>query len=245
MAFRAVIGLVTSRKNESGEHIVNPEIEKMVVDLGGEILPFNFETLGLSELKSKAAGIHGFIFPGGGDVDPDYYGQQKLPECNESDPKWDALEMNLIPLLKDRSLPMLGICRGCQVINVGFGGTLIQDLPSQKGLHHRQDDANGKYCHDVTLTPGTRLSAAIGQETLRVNSYHHQAIDTVAPGFKISAQAPDGTVEGIEYESQEQFVLGVQWHPESLPDDPASQAIFKTFMTAVEKTCGTLMPSLF
>ena len=146
--------------------------------------------------------------------------------------------MNLFPLLMTRSLPILGICRGCQVINAGFGGTLIQDLPSQKGLNHRQDDANGKYCHDVTIAPGTRLRAAVGQELLQVNSYHHQAIDTVAPGFKVSAQAPDGTVEAIESAAPGQFILGIQWHPEMIPDDPASQAILKAFMAAVEKRRG-------
>ena len=238
MAEKAVIGLVTSRKTEAGERIVNPDIAKMVEELGGEIRPFNFETLRLYELVGEVVQIDGFIFPGGGDLDPGFYGQEKKPECGEPVRKWDDLEMNLFPLLMTRSLPILGICRGCQVVNVGFGGTLIQDLPSQKGLHHRQDDANGKYSHDVTLEPGTRLRAAIQSDTLTVNSYHHQAIDEVAPGFKVSAVAPDGTIEAIETAAPGQFIMGVQWHPEMIPEDSASQAIFKAFMAAVEKRRG-------
>ena len=238
MADRAIIGLITSRKTESGECVVNPDIAGMVNRLDGEIRPFNFETLHLYELVGEVVQIDGFIFPGGGDLHPGFYGQEKRAECNEPVRKWDEIEMNLFPLLMTRSLPILGICRGCQVINAGFGGTLIQDLPSQKGLNHRQDDANGRYSHDVIIAPGTRLRAAVGQELLQVNSYHHQAIDTVAPGFKVSAQAPDGTVEAIESAAPGQFILGIQWHPEMILDDPASQAILKAFMAAVEKRRG-------
>ena len=238
MEGRAVIGLITSRKTDEGKRVVNPDIARAVTDLGGEIRPFNFETLRLYELVGEVVQIDGFIFPGGGDLDPGFYGQEKRKECNEPVRRWDEIEMNLFPLLMTRGLPILGICRGCQVINVGFGGTLIQDLPSQKGVNHRQDDANGKYSHEVTLTGGTRLKACIGSDTLRVNSYHHQAVDQVAPGFKVSATAPDGTVEGIESAAPGQFIVGVQWHPEMILDDPASKAIFGAFMAAVEKRRG-------
>lgn len=238
MEDRAVIGLITSRKTDAGERVVNPNIEKAIHDLGGEIRPFNFEKLRLYELVGETVQIDGFIFPGGGDLDPGFYGQEKRKECNDPIRKWDDIEMNLFPLLMTRSLPMLGICRGCQVINVGFGGTLVQDLPSQRGLNHRQDDAKGPYSHEVTIAPGTRLRAAIGQDAIRVNSYHHQAVDTLAPGFKISAQAPDGTIEAIESAGPGQFIMGVQWHPEMILGDPASQAIFRAFMAAVEKRRG-------
>ncbi|MBQ3668292.1 MAG: gamma-glutamyl-gamma-aminobutyrate hydrolase family protein, partial [Clostridia bacterium] len=157
MADKAVIGVITSRKAEDGTRVVNPNIQSIIESLGGEVRPFNYETLRLYELVGEVVQIDGFIFPGGGDLDPGFYGQEKLKECNAPVRKWDEIEMNMFPLLMTRRLPMLGICRGCQVINVGFGGTLIQDLPSQKGLNHRQDDANGKYSHDVHITPGTRL----------------------------------------------------------------------------------------
>ena len=233
MSDKPVIGLVTSRKTEDGGRVVNPEIAKAVTELGGEIRPFNFETLRLYELVGEVVQIDGFIFPGGGDLDPGFYGQERLPECKAPIRKWDELEMNLFALLMTRSLPMLGICRGCQVINVGFGGTLIQDLPSQKGVCHYQENKNDPYFHDVRITPGTRLRSCIGRDTLRVNSYHHQAVDKVAPGFRISAVAPDGTVEAIESAAPGQFIMGIQWHPEMILEDSASMEIFKAFMAAV------------
>ena len=119
------------------------------------------------------------------------------------------------------------------MINAGFGGTLIQDLPAQVGVCHRQDDKDGPYSHSVHITPNTRLSGILGVSELKVNSYHHQAIDRVAHGFKVCARALDGTVEGIESAAPAQFILGVQWHPEMLPEDPASRAIFASFMDAV------------
>ncbi|MBR4235905.1 MAG: gamma-glutamyl-gamma-aminobutyrate hydrolase family protein [Clostridia bacterium] len=229
------IGVVASRRGENGRLIVNPNIARFITDNGGEVRAYDYEKLKLYELIGEVVQTDGFVFPGGGDLNPSYYEQEKLPECAEPVRAWDDLEMNLFPLLMARGLPILGICRGCQVINVGFGGTLIQDLPSQKGLNHRQDDKNGAYSHTVHITPGTRLSAAVGMDELNVNSYHHQAIDEVAGGFRVCARAHDGTVEGIESAAPAQFILGVQWHPEMLPDDPASKAVFAAFMDAVRK----------
>ncbi len=235
---KAVIGLVTSRRDESGELIVNPNIAGFIERAGAEVRPLNYEKLRLYELIGEVVQIDGCVFPGGGDLHPSFYGQDRLPECNAPVRKWDEVEMNLFPLLMQRNVPILGICRGCQVINVGFGGTLIQDLPSQKGLNHRQNDAEGPYSHSVRVTPGTRLAACLGVDELRVNSYHHQAIDEVAPGFKVSARADDGTVEGIESGDPLRYIVGIQWHPEMLKDDPASQAIFASFIGAVEKRRG-------
>ena len=235
MSDRPVIGVVTGRRHENGELYVNPDIQGFIERLGGDVRPFNYEKLRLYELIGEVVQIDGFVFPGGGDLAPSFFGQEKLPECHEPVRKWDEMEMNLFPLLMTRGLPMLGICRGCQVINVGFGGTLVQDLPSQRQVNHRQDDANGPYSHTVSITPGTRLAACLEQSELMVNSYHHQAVDQVAPGFKVSARAQDGTVEAIESAGPGQYIVGVQWHPEMLKDDPASQRIFASFMGAVEK----------
>ncbi len=237
MAEKAVIGVVTSRRNENGELYVNPNIQGFIERAGAEVRPFNYEKLRLYELLGEAVQIDGFVFPGGGDLAPSFYGQDKLEACNAPVRKWDELEMNMFPLLMQRNLPMLGICRGCQVINVGFGGTLIQDLPSQRGLNHRQKDED-TYFHKVSVTPGTRLAAALECEELNVNSFHHQAIDEVASGFKVSARSQDGVVEAIESTDPLRFIMGIQWHPELLKDDPASQAIFAAFIGAVEKRRG-------
>lgn len=234
MADKAVIGVVTSRRNESGELVVNPNIQGFIERAGAEVRPFNYEKLRLYELLGEAVQIDGFVFPGGGDLAPSFYGQDKLEACNAPVRKWDELEMNMFPLLMQRNLPMLGICRGCQVINVGFGGTLIQDLPSQKGLNHRQSEGD-TYFHKVHITSGTRLAAALECAELDVNSFHHQAIDEVADGFKVSARAQDGVIEAIESTDPLRFVMGIQWHPELLKEDPASKAIFAAFIGAVEK----------
>lgn len=231
---KPIIGVVTGRRDENGKLYVNPNIEKVITELGGVVRPFNYETLRLYELIGEVVQIDGFIFPGGGDLNPGFYGQEKKPECGEPVRALDELELNLFPLLMTRMLPMLGICRGCQVINVGFGGTLIQDLPSQCGVTHRQGPED-RYLHKVHITPGTRLAACIGKEEIDTNSLHHQAVDEVAPGFKVSARCADGTVEAIESAGPGQFIVGVQWHPELTADDPESRAIFEAFMGAVVK----------
>lgn len=231
---KPVIGVVTGRRDENGELFVNPNIQMAVEELGGEVLAFNYDRLQLFELMDEVKKIDGFIFPGGGDLEPDLYGRTRLPECGTPVPAWDELEINLFPLLMDRMLPMLGICRGCQTINVGFGGTLIQDLPSQKNVQHRQGDSV-RYFHKVRLLPDTLIRAAIGKEELMTNSFHHQAVDDIAPGLKISACSEDGIVEAIENAASAPFILGVQWHPEITRDDPESRAVFECFMAAVNK----------
>lgn len=226
---KPVIG-VTCAKYSDGIR-VNRNIQRIVEEMGGEVRPLNWETLKLYELLGEVLQIDGYIFPGGGDLLPSFYGQEKLPECGAPCVPRDDLEMNLFPLLMQRNLPILGICRGCQMINAGFGGTLVQDLPSQRGVVHRQPSEEG-YFHTVTIAGGTRLLAAVGQAEIQVNSLHHQAVDELAEGFRVSALAPDGTVEGIECIDRSRFIVGVQWHPEML-DDEYSKSIFAAFMGAV------------
>jgi len=231
---RPIIGVTSSRRNEKGELIVNPNIVKMVEQAGGVVRAFDYEKIRLYELIGEIVQIDGYIFPGGGDMNPGFYGEEKLPECGQADRAWDELEINTFPLLMTRMLPILGICRGCQVVNVGFGGTLYQDLPSQKGTtQHRQDDANGRYSHFADITEGTRLFNIAQTSHLQVNSYHHQAIKEPAPGFKVSAVSDDGIIEAIESAGPGQFIMGIQWHPEVLQDDPVSQRIFAAYMEAV------------
>ena len=230
---RPVIGVTTGRRDEAGNLIVNPNIVKMVEEAGGVVRPFDFDKIRLYELIGEVVQIDGFIFPGGGDVHPGFYGEEKLPECGEPNRAWDELETNLFALLMTRNLPILGICRGCQMINVGFGGTLWQDLPSQKGVMHRQDDAKGRYSHYVDIVPTTRLGKICETEHLQVNSYHHQAVKDPAPGFTVAAVSDDGIIEAIEGNGPGQFILGVQWHPEVLQEDPVSKRIFAAYMDAV------------
>ncbi len=139
----------------------------------------------------------------------------------EINPLRDATELALFDAARGRGLPVLAICRGIQIVNVAFGGTLYQDLPSERpsDVAHNQSHDRASRTHDVTVTPGTRLAAAIGAPMVSVNSYHHQAVDRLAGGLRISALAPDGVIEGVEVEDGDWWMTAVQWHPEDLTDD--------------------------
>ena len=227
-----VIGVIpTSRNAETGELEVSSGFRQLIEEQGAEVRSINHEKLRLYELLGEVIQIDGMLFSGGGDIDPSYYGQEKLPECNEPDRKRDDIEMNLFPLLMTRGLPILGVCRGCQVINAAFGGTLVQDLPSQKGVMHRLVDENRVWhTHGSRIVAGTRLMSILNTPTLAINSSHHQAVDEVAPGFRIAALAEDGTIEAVESTAPGLFIIGVQWHPEVMPDAPSSKALFKAFV---------------
>ncbi len=179
--------------------------------------------------------LDGLMLTGGGDVDPACYGEERIPACGPSDGRRDATEILLCRRAIERGIPVLGICRGCQVLNAAMGGTLYQDIASQYSAdleHSRSDDPAGQV-HTVAVRKGTRLWDILGRETPGVNSRHHQAVKTPGRGLIVSARAPDGTVEGIEGNG-DGFVLGVQWHPESLlaAGREGAMEIFSAFAAA-------------
>lgn len=236
MERKPVIGVTVNRRKDNPEEIyVSDNIQKAVEALGGEVRPLDYTKLKTYELLGEVVQIDGIVYSGGGDVDPSLYGEAAKSECGAIDRRRDDIEINLIPLLLTRSVPILAICRGCQVINVAFGGTLYQDLPSDCQVNHRQDDANGRFSHTVRIESGTRLASIVGARELPTNSYHHQSAKEVAPGFIVNARTPDGIIEGIE-SSMGTLILGVQWHPElTLDADDASMKIFEAFMDEVKK----------
>ncbi|MGI6037500.1 MAG: gamma-glutamyl-gamma-aminobutyrate hydrolase family protein [Limnochordia bacterium] len=154
--------------------------------------------------------IDGLILPGGGDVDPDYFGQEPRPGLRVVDPERDELEMGLIKGAWERKLPILGICRGMQILNVALGGELDQDL--QGGLQHEQQGPRNALSHWVQVEDSL-LRDLMGEARFRVNSFHHQGVSRVAPPLRAVATSSDGLVEAIAGPG---FVLGVQWHPEWL-----------------------------
>ena len=166
--------------------------------------------------------VAGLVLTGGEDVDPSLYGQDPHPELGSVSCARDATELTLLAAARDRDLPTLAICRGVQLLNVGFGGTLVQDLPSQRdGAHpHELDDLRDARVHTVRVKPSSRLAAVVGDEAIRVNSVHHQAIDRLGAGLRPNAWAEDGVIEGVESEDSHWWMLGVQWHPEELLDTP-------------------------
>ncbi|MBX5436489.1 MAG: gamma-glutamyl-gamma-aminobutyrate hydrolase family protein [Alicyclobacillaceae bacterium] len=162
--------------------------------------------------------IHGLLLSGGDDVDPAWYGEQPQLGLGEVNPERDELELRLIAEVVARGKPILGICRGIQVLNVAFGGTLYQDLPRQwKGtIQHSQRARRDHLSHTIRIQPGSRLQQLLGGEaTLRCNSFHHQAIRTVGRELVPVAWDEDGLVEAVEHPDYP-FLVGVQWHPENL-----------------------------
>ena len=174
----------------------------------------------------------GLLLPGGGDMDPKFYGQARIPACGEPNLLRDAAEPLLLRAFLAADKPVLGICRGIQVLNAVLGGDLYQDIKPFEHLPHNDHWAK---VHTVTVRRGTLLSRILGQDTVLVNSQHHQAVDRVAPGFTLAALSEDGIVEAIE-KPDARFCLGVQWHPEWLSDaDPAMQGLFDAFVNACSK----------
>ena len=166
--------------------------------------------------------LDGICLSGGPDLDPDAYGaRSRHPELGPTEPSLDAFELALARAALARGIPLLGVCRGAQALNVACGGTLHQHLPG-----HRQAEAASQATHGVRVQGGTRLARLLGAGAQAVNSFHHQAVDGLGRGLRAVAHAPDGTIEAIEGDG---FVLGVQWHAETLP---AHACLFEALVRA-------------
>ncbi|MEA1961302.1 MAG: gamma-glutamyl-gamma-aminobutyrate hydrolase family protein [Bacillota bacterium] len=167
----------------------------------------------------------GFLLSGGGDLDPIYWGEQAEPMLGEINPLRDRFEMVLAKRLLRGQKPVLGICRGCQLINVAAGGSVIQHIQSAQS--HDQKAPRYYPFHDIVIESGNILSNITGTECIRVNSFHHQAVGEPGKGFRVSARSRDGVIEAVEGESG--WLLGVQWHPECMRDVHALN-LFKAFI---------------
>ncbi|MCY0876275.1 MAG: gamma-glutamyl-gamma-aminobutyrate hydrolase family protein [Firmicutes bacterium] len=178
------------------------------------VVAFTMEEDIIRELADR---LDGLLLTGGVDVDPRYFGQEPHIGLGEISPVRDAMEAKLLQAMLERHKPVLGICRGVQVMNAVLGGTLYQDLPREWSgrLQHAQQAPRQHMAHVVDLVANTRLAAIYGDEVVPVNTFHHQAVDQVAPGFAACAHSRDGLIEAIERPGAD-FVLGVQWHPENL-----------------------------
>jgi putative glutamine amidotransferase len=168
--------------------------------------------------------VDGLLLSGGGDVDPRSYQQQPSPEVGGVDPDRDLWELELVRLALRDGVPMLGICRGCQVLNVALGGTLVQHLPEVTDTPHLVVSPRNRISHRLEIFPGTQLSAIVGRGPLEVNTIHHQAVDRLGAGLRQTARSPDFVIEGIEHEDRP--AIGVQWHPECLSDRSAHRRLF-------------------
>jgi putative glutamine amidotransferase len=198
----------------------------------------------LPPLRSAAIGsllsrLCGLLLSGGPDLDPDAYGARAHAMLGPTEPTLDAFEVALARRADRQGLPILGICRGAQTLNVSRGGTLHQHLPdvADGTIHHRQMISGERTSHDVTIEPGSLLASVVGAGRLAVNSFHHQAIDRLGRGLRVVAWAPDGTIEAIEAPSRP-FVLGVQWHAETLVAQRRERDLFKGLVLAADAYVG-------
>jgi putative glutamine amidotransferase len=202
-------------------------------------------SLGLSdaELRKQAAELDGFVLPGSpADVDPARYGEPRHLKTVTLDPDRDRTDSTLLDHALGAHKPVLAICYGCQILNVHQGGTLVQDIPAEKPgteAHGKTDLAatatKGDLEHGATLAVGSRLGKLAGAEQVRINSSHHQSIDRPGEKLRVTARGTDGIVEGVELQSAEDWVIGVQWHPERMPDDAFAQKLFAELVNAARK----------
>ncbi len=225
---------VTLYRREDGTRYLPEGYAEGIRRVGGEAVWIS-DAEPPADIPALAASLDGMIFTGGVDVDPSVYGRAREPGCGASNPARDRLELALLSALMPLRTPILGICRGLQILNAGLGGTLVQDIPSRFGTLHRQpEDAPSPFWHEVRILPGTRLREILGAGALRVNSWHHQCAETAAPAWTVSACADDGIIEALESPDPGRFLLAVQWHPEkTLDDDAYSIRLFEALRRAI------------
>lgn len=189
-------------------------------------------------LKDLSKRLDGLVLSGGPDVDPMHYNEKPIPQLGNIDPDRDTTEILITREMFELKKPILGICRGTQVLNVAFGGKLIQDIAVylNNPLKHDQDAPRWHKSHEIEICEENSIIFRLfGHRRLRVNSFHHQAIKEVAPGFKVCATAPDEIIEAIESVDKDRFCVGVQWHPEEMLCEPGFFSLFEALIEAAEK----------
>jgi len=180
--------------------------------------------------------LDGIILSGGPDIDPSYYHQLPHIRLGNVCPRRDETEIYIATEIIKKSKPLLGICRGLQVMNVAMGGTIFQDISSniKEPIKHMQDAPRWHKSHEIEIVDiDSLIYKIIGKPRIRVNSFHHQSINKPAPDLKITALAPDGVIEAMESKG-EGFCIGVQWHPEELIDDIAHMRLFEFMIDAAK-----------
>jgi putative glutamine amidotransferase len=210
-----------------------------IVAAGG--VPFIIPVIDdLDVLRALYDRVDGILISGGGDIDPRKYGEAPLAGLGPIDPARDDIELPLARWAVEDGKPILGICRGSQVINVALGGTLYQDIPSQihTSLVHDSSFTRQDWtymAHDLRLDPNSKLARVFGTTSFYTNSLHHQSLKAIAPGLRAVGWAPDGVVEAIEGDNGH-FLIGVQCHPEALQAtaDPRWRALFKQFVQSCQ-----------
>lgn len=229
---RPQIGITCGVAGEGAQLALDRDYVDAILRAGGApvVIPPGLPEEVLAEILEA---MDGLLLSGGPDVDPAHFGEEPLQGMGRIDPARDATELFLARLALEAAMPILGICRGAQVLNIAAGGDIFQDLPSQvEGVlkHVQQPTPMSHPTHGIRIEPGSLLALVTGRESLRVNTWHHQAVRRVAPGFAVSATAADGVIEAIEKPGAD-FVLGLQFHPESMAKGGSAEAplLFEAF----------------
>lgn len=230
---KPMIGITPLVDTERDSYWILTEYMKGVEMAGGipVMLPLITDK---DDIKKLASSFDGFLFSGGPDIDPKYFGEDLLPECGLILPERDAMEIALFKEVLALGKPIFGICRGLQLINVAAGGSLYQDLQTQYPItvNHRMEPPYDKVVHKVSILPDTPFAELLACEELGVNTRHHQAIKDLAPSLKEFAISEDGLIEGI-YMPDKRFVAATQWHPEhAFGTDMCSEKFFQAFVDA-------------
>ncbi len=212
----ALSGVV--RQWDGGERTgLNSAYVRSVLAAGGVPLVLS-PILGPAYAARALDGVDGLVLTGGEDMDPAWYRMEPHPKANPPSRERDLFELALLATARQREIPMLGICRGIQVLNVALGGTLWQDLPSELvgAVDHSPEAARSDRTHVVRLQAGSLIASALGRTEVRVNSFHHRAIRDLAPKLVATGWTEDGLIEAVEGAPGEPWLLAVQWHPEEM-----------------------------
>lgn len=181
--------------------------------------------------------LDGILFSGGGDIGLEHFPGEPHPRIDDVDPARDSIELKMVRAAASDGKPFLGICRGCQVLNVGLGGTLYTHIPDQlpNALDHSYPgNMRTVLVHEIKIEEGTRAAEIYGEPIIKVNSLHHQGLKDIAPSLRVAGHAPDGLVEAVELPDHP-FGLAVQWHPEWLTDQESTRNLFWKFVEAAGK----------
>lgn len=239
-----MIGISGSINKDEDSHSLSRAYMRALRNSGAVPVMLSFDMEG-EALERCLDRLDGVLLAGGNDVDPFLYGEAGVQALDEVNPPRDEFELRLIRAAVARKMPVLGICRGIQILNVALGGSLWQDLPSQfrradgsAPVLHSQTARGYHRTHGVQVVEGTKLHAIEQDLLFRVNSFHHEAVKVPAPGMRVAAYAEDGVIESIEHETLP-FCMGVQWHPELYFDrEIHSSRLFDGLVDAAEAYFG-------